>query len=163
MTIDLGPAGKAGIEARTWSDDSARYCYIAGSDHWRDWLHHVLPGARRREIAAARAIVDAIYSRDVVAFYVGGHSLGGAVAQIVSSILTALGAQVHCYSYGGKRAPRRYSFPDTKSYRHAGDIVPFLPPWRPKIDSIRIGTWKPFWLAHQPREYGTCRQLDRMK
>jgi hypothetical protein len=153
-TIDLGPGDRSHVQARWKDKDDKRYLYIDGSDHWIDWAHHFLPGAQRREIAAAYKLASILIKEPGAAeFVVGGHSLGGAIATAVTCILDAALLPVTGYAFGGKRPPKRYNA-DVTCYRHRGDLVPFLPPWRPRYAKvIEIGPRKPFWAAHEPREY----------
>lgn len=163
MKIDLPPVGPSGIEARTWAKNGTRYCYVAGSDHWRDWLHHVTPGAKRREIEAAATIAGRLYEPGVSRYVIGGHSLGGAVAEAVACNLRAISATVECYTFGGKRSP--LPFAGAVHYRNRGDIIPFLPPWRtPHSEDVLIGRWTLwFWKAHSPRTYDEVRRKHGLK
>lgn len=158
MTIDLGPVGPAGIEASSWDKDGKRYLWICGSDHWRDWLHHVWPGAKRREIAAAHAILTSVESPEVKRYVVGGHSLGGCVASILATLMRERGLQVDAVLCGPKRAPKGYV--TGEAVIHRGDVVPSLPPWRPAYKSAAyMGERKPFWIAHDPGNYRHIRRL----
>jgi hypothetical protein len=134
--------------------------WFNGSDHPRDWLHHILPGARRREIRAAQTISQRLapHVGGDTLFIIGGHSLGGCLAEIETFILCALGERAHCHIYAGKRAPRSHMVDDgAVAYRHRGDIVPSLPPWRParrrRMPTAVFGsrTWP--WKAHPPHQY----------
>ena len=144
--------GPEGIRVRVREVDNTLYVWVAGSEHPAHWWHHFLPGARRREIRAGIELADAI--RCAMPIVIGGHSVGGCIAEIAASMLRA-----PCYTYGGKRAPRRYRINATR-YRRRGDIVPFLPPWRPANRHILIGKWAPFWRSHLPKEYyATAREV----
>lgn len=149
MTIDLGPQGSAGIEA-TYRDG---VLYIEGSNHAWDWMHHILPGARRRELEAAAEIVDRLPEEPAI---IAGHSLGGAIAALVGRAYP----EARVFVYGGKRAPRG-ARRDVTAYRHRGDIVPFLPPWRARWrQSTTIGQWDTPWRAHEPRRYYRQMRVD---
>jgi len=163
MTIDLGPAGKSGVEARIYPRKTGYMIHVLGTDHWRDWLHHVTPFARRREWQAAEKIIAAlvelgIAKRDEGWSYtpgddvvISGHSWGGCIAAMVATILV-----IPCYIYGGKRSPRKglTRYYATRAYRHRGDIVPFLPPWRPRYtDEVVFGIWGWPWEAHGLSSY----------
>jgi len=150
--IDIGPAGKAGIEARVATSGTTVYLYIHGSDHRYDWLHHIRPGAARREIGWGRQLFDAIYVGNMHVYVIGGHSLGGAVAQVLATLLVMRGAAVELHTYGGKRPPNRYDMAGSH-YRHRGDVVPWLNILRPNQPRIRIGNWTWPWVAHGPRTY----------
>lgn len=163
--IDLGPTGPAGIEAKTWDEGLTRFLYIGGSDHWWDWLHHFLPGAKRREVAAARTLVDKVFDENTVQFIVGGHSLGGCIAQIVATHLQNQHKIVFCYTYGGKRPPVGHGYEYSENCRHRGDIVPYLPPWRyaNRRFEVTIGRWTWPWLAHSPKMYYEMMRYHRLR
>lgn len=149
MRIDLGPRGPAGIEAKYNGD----VLYIVGSDHWRDWAHHILPGARHREASAAIELHKYLGRHKLHPRIVAGHSLGGAVAMILAYLLRENYRTVSCYLFGPKRTPAKYHTV-AKVYRHAGDIVPFLPITRRKYQQVTvIGERMPFWKAHGPDTY----------
>jgi hypothetical protein len=161
--IDLWPKGPAGVEARWRRDGDTVYCFIGGSDHWIDWLHHVIPGAWKRELWAAQKIADIIADKnglhnksDGIKIVIGGHSLGGAIACIVAEFLLHEYWTIYeldLYTYGAKRL-RWKTTAKGEHYRHRGDIVPYLPPWMPKYQDVKpYGSWMPFWKAHGPRTY----------
>ena len=134
--------------------------YLEGSDDWREWLHHVMPGARRREIREAAAILAWLELSRTMIHTVAGHSMGACVATIIA----AMHGGLKLYVYGGKRAPRsHYREPDA-AYRHYRDIVPFLPPWRPGYRNIMVGCkcLSP-WEAHQPRNYYRDMEKDGIR
>jgi len=146
LNIDLGPTGKQGIEATVRKG----VCFINGTDHRWDWVHHFTPGARRRELRAAREII-ALLPDDV--HTVAGYSMGGAIAQIVATL-----KPLHCRVYASKRPPLGYIA--GVSYRQRGDWVPALPPWRPSNKSVMIGRWQPPWTAHNWANYRQQMQED---
>lgn len=150
--IDLFPSGKAGIEAKWRVEDGDVYCFIGGSDHWVDWLHHFLPGSEEREIICA-AWIETVIRGKGKAYFIGGHSVGGAIASVIGDMLRYEGCEVYTRSFGGKR-PIKGTEDVAINYRHRGDIVPFLPPWRPayKMQPV-IERWLPFWKAHGPSTY----------
>lgn len=158
--IDLGPEGRDGVEAQVRHINGRRVLYIYGSDHPNDWKHHVTPGARQREEIAAHKLalltegqVDAI----------AGHSMGGGIARMVAAIHRAANHRVALYVYGGKRAPRGYET-HGDFYRHRGDIVPWLPPWRPRYrNTMKIGRWTWPWIAHKPRSYAQQMKRDGVR
>lgn len=157
--IDLGPAGPAGIEAKAWTVDGVCYLYVPGSDSWADWRHHLRFWRQRelelpatREIRAAYSLAAEIRGM-ADEFVVGGHSLGGAIAEIVATYLHRFGRTVTCYTFGGKRPPGTHAHKATVRYVYRGDIVPALPPWRERQPTRAIGdlTWP--WTAHAPDSY----------
>ena len=133
--------GPKGVTVKVYDD----HLIIGGSNAWYHWLHHILPGARQREIDCAFEV--ALIARKHVIRDIRGISVGGCIAQIVASIL-----RCKCITYGSKRAPRVYAGAGTH-YRHRGDIVPFLPPWRPRMHCVLVGEWRPLWIAHKPSSY----------
>ncbi len=126
--------------------------YIGGSNHRLHWLHHILPGARRREIECGKEIAVKLASDEIGHFDIEGHSIGGCIAQIVKTELGAYGITATVRTYGTKRAPAGYETVGMH-YRHRGDFVPLLPPWRPPVACSVVGSWKPFWISHHPRTY----------
>lgn len=134
--------GPKGITVKIYDD----HLWIGGSNHWTHWLHHVLPGARRREIDCGVEIAD-LARREQISD-IRGLSVGGCIAQIAATLVEG----GICETYGTKRAPKDY-YPEAIHYRHRGDFVPFLPPWRPRVFTTVIGDWKPFWIAHHPNSY----------
>lgn len=163
--IDLWPKGLAGTDAKYRVENRVLYCFVHGSDHVLDWAHHFLPGAAKRERAGA----DVLYGRlmRMIAEFdrvvIGGHSIGAVVAIAVSDMLEKRKIPVLCYSFGGKR-PLDKPGDLVQCYRRAGDIVPFLPPWRPKYREIWVfGKWTPFFLAHNPTNYDELRRNVGLK
>jgi hypothetical protein len=164
LNIDLGPDGHAGVEARIYQRQHGYMIHVLGTDHWRDWLHHILPGARKREWQAADQIIAALVEMGIAKsdddgwsyipgddVVISGHSWGGCIAAMVATILVA-----PCYIYGGKRSPRKGLTRHyvAQAYRHRGDIVPLLPPWRPRYtDEIVFGKWMWPWEAHKLSNY----------
>lgn len=159
MLIDLGPAGPSGIEAK-YNDG---VLYIRGSDHMHDWLHHVIPGAKRREEQAAIELHNYIVRHELPVHTVAGHSLGGPIALKLSYLFRANYTTVRCFLYGPKRAPKSWHTPATV-YRHRGDIVPFLPPWRRRYQNTElIGNRLPLWKAHGPNTYWDRMEADGVR
>lgn len=134
--------GPRGIRVRI----RGSHVYVGGSDHWMHWLHHVLPGARRREIQAGHDVAVIAEVHGITAFW--GHSIGGCIAQIAASLTPDASVR----TYGTKRAPRGYTH-QGEHYRHRGDFVPWLPPWRPRVACEYVGDYLPIWVAHHPRTY----------
>ena len=151
--IDLWPSGKAGIEARWRVENGDLYCFIGGSDHWVDWIHHFLPGSKRRELMCGMRLARALRPKIKESVFIGGHSVGGVVASLVARMFEDEGEEVYAITFGGKR-PLEGTEDAVISYRHRGDIVPFFPPWRKRYKhEMRIGKWMPFWKAHGPATY----------
>ncbi len=146
--IDLWPDGPAGVEARYRVQGGVCYCFIRGSDHWADWLHHILPGAYGREVLAGILVAKKLMDIHCDQYVIGGHSLGGVIAIICAD---TLGKHVKLFTFGTKRDKIKVN--TGTHYRHRGDIVPFLPPWMPKIECEVFGEWMPFWKAHEPKQY----------
>ncbi len=152
IKIDLWPKGKAGIEAKYRIEGDTLYCFVLGSNHPMDWLHHIIPGAAKRELEAGRNIMRELH--DVIGvrrLVIGGHSLGAAVAVVVGSLMSYY-CPVEVCVFGGKRTAWAETVPYA-AYRHKGDIVPFFPPWRPKYENAVFGKWRPPWKAHGPQTY----------
>lgn len=156
--IDLWPIGPAGIEARWRADGGTLYCFIEGSNHWADWLHHVVWGASARETIAGLRIASDLYGlgckMSIGTYVIGGHSLGGSIASVVTLALRERGVGgVSCHVFGAKRRPRSGDG-RVKIYVRKGDIVPLLPPWRKAYKQQEFFgsiTWP--WVAHQPKQY----------
>lgn len=149
--IDLGPGDRSHIQARTRAVDGVRYAYADGSDHWIDWVHHVVPGAKAREEAAGWELAKRILAWGIPErFVVGGHSLGAAVMTVAATYLVNY-APTECMVYGGKRSPVVYE--NIQAFRHSGDYIPWLFVLRPAYKNQVFGKWLPPWQAHEPREY----------
>lgn len=142
MKIDMGRKGPLGPDVRIKNG----VLYIEGTNHWLEWVHHFIPGARRREIKWGEQVASLAVRENVR--IIAGHSVGGTIAMIAAHITNA-----KCYTYGAKRPPRGY-YASGKHYRIKADIVPFLPPWRPTFPTITLdyGTMGPI-KAHGPRSY----------
>jgi len=136
MKIDMGPIGPLGMDVTITNG----VLYLGGSNHWLEWAHHFLPGARRREIRWGQDVADLIALRTDI-HTIAAHSLGGTVlciAYIESIVRGRCGREVpKLYTYGAKRPPRGYRA-SGKHYRIKGDIVPSLPPWRPALDLVEL-------------------------
>lgn len=158
--IDLWPEGPAGIEAKYRIEDRVLYCYAHGSNHVLDWLHHVLPGEAERERRGAIELFKRLIRLkdrfDMATL--GGHSLGAPVAIACADMMEHREIPVVCYAFGGKRPLMPYDCL-VYAYRHSGDIVPALPPWRQPYRGMAVfGTWTFPWLAHKPERYEQFRQ-----
>lgn len=153
--IDLWPEGKAGIEARyKWVPGKTLHVYIPGTNHILDWIHHFMPGQVERENDAAWLLyrrLNPYITHEKVTIL--GHSLGAAVACALWNLMYKSDSiLVIC---GGKRywksLPRASILAFIHIFRHKGDIIPFLPPWRPaylKRDEKVFGKWTFPWKAH---------------
>jgi len=136
MKIDMGPVGPLGMDVTITN----RVLYLGGSNHWLEWVHHFLPGARWREIRWGQNVADLIENHPQRIHTIAGHSIGGTVACIAATITRQ--TCPHCLpiylcTYGAKRPPRGYRAPG-RHYRIKGDIVPSLPPWRPALDLVEL-------------------------
>ncbi len=141
--IDLWPSGKEGVEAR-WivSNEITKtlQVLIYGTDSIFDWILHFLPGwGKRAEIIYGVRLADKLEKIiksnpgnkgiEIKMVHIYGHSWGGAIAPIVEEILQKQFKDVYVYAFGlGEKKPAVVRF--FISYRHKGDIVPFLTPWR---------------------------------
>jgi len=151
--IDLFPSGHAGIEAKWLYEEGDLVCFVGGSDHWVDWLHHFLPGSAQREAVCGLLLAATLRPMIKEAVFIGGHSLGGSVASLVGQIFEDEGEEVYTFAFGGKR-PLKGCEKVAINYRHRGDFVPFLPFWRKRYrHEMKIGKWMPFWKAHGPSTY----------
>lgn len=153
--IDLGPDGREGIEAVWWDRDGFRFLWVNATDHPNDWKRHFQVGVAMFEIEGARRIVE-IVSQGILkgfegGFRVGGHSWGGALAETASVMLQDKGFRVSCESFGGKRAV--WPFQACVRWRHRGDFVPWLPPWRKGFRQKVFGRFEVFWKAHREDRY----------
>ena len=122
--------------------------------------HH--PVREKREMAAAESLASIIdkKTRELnttgILVVIGGHSLGGPVVLLAAEHLIRFSSyfQLSASVFGSKRPCVKPKVLYYDSYVAKGDIVPLLPPWRPKLKKATvIGKWKPFWLAHQPKNY----------
>jgi len=159
--FEIGPPGPAGVNGRIREDETTAYIYIDGSDHHADWWHHFLPFARRRERAAAREILRIMPRRSC--YVVGGHSVGGAIAADLAREIAAMGLAVSCYVFGPKRTSRDSVRHVTIAYCQRGDLVPALPPWRPRYRLSYIGHRMRLPEAHEPREYFVVMDLHGLR
>lgn len=167
---------KAGVEGR-WAKYSSDHVvfYIHGTNHKMDWARNLqifltkIKGkirVNRQDLREAQWVVEYITNHiDLSAIKkltIGGHSRGGAIAQIV--VLKLIDKYPHIDTNGvllaSKRTGNRHfvhliqNF--VTAYRHRGDIVPHIPFWpfyrNPK--TILFGKWTPlFWRAHQVKSY----------
>ncbi len=139
--------GPKGIVVKVYE----HHIWIGGSNHWLHWLHHIIPGAKRREIDCGIEIAN-LAIREAIGD-IRGLSIGGCIAQIAATVMLSKVMMIlpSVTTYGTKRAPRGYAFAGLH-YRHRGDPVPWLPPWRPSVQCIVIGKWEPIWIAHAYKE-----------
>jgi hypothetical protein len=153
MKIKIGRSDKRGVNG--WIKGNV--LYLEGSDHWWDWLHHVLPGVAWRERRWARQVTSMLQHPDTPMVHtVAGHSLGGTVACLAAGPLRGRGWSTAIYTYGAKRPPRggyRFAYGD-KHHAIKGDIVPHLPPWRKSLPLIELDYGHLSWReAHGPAIY----------
>ena len=147
IDIDIWPKGRSGFDARYRIDCDDLYCYCKGTDHLIDWLHRFAPWAGRRERQGAEMILKRLLPHiPGKAVKIAGFSLGGAVGVELALLIAG---EVRLTIAGSKRPRWRDKLKklDYIAYKHRGHIVPWLPPWRPRIKRmVKIGRWTPlFW------------------
>lgn len=160
--IDLGPKGKAGVNGdwRTIGNNTVMV-YLHGSDHWYDWMIHLLPWSGYLERKAARQIFEKIETENAQVFVVGGHSAGAAAGAPLANLLDDAGRSVYFRGYGPKRPSRQVnSGVDSVFVRNRKDIVPFLNVFRPRIDMVTQEFDGSFTEAHEPRNYYQAMEED---
>lgn len=176
--------GKAGLEARYMIDKRGHLrVAITGSDHWFDWVanfwfmfkkrlsrKNFFNGSMHRiwalfAEALFRELSESVDFKEINKVYIRGHSMGGAVAEILSLFMVSrYDNLVTVDTWGG---PSPWSWFGARTYRSIieqkginltrfvcrGDIVPLLPGWllgyngnRGRLVRIRRFTW--FWKAH---------------
>jgi len=138
-----------------------RYVYFFGSDHPLDWIHHVVPFDRLREWLMARRVAKHLLTLDeqTMHYIIGGHSLGGAIAAMVTYRLRKWGYLAMGYGFGAKRVGYPWHDALNVVYVHEGDIVPKLPPWRKRYAREEVyGERETAWAAHQPSAYHDVEQ-----
>lgn len=151
MKIDMGRKGPLGMDLTIKNG----VCYIEGTNHWLEWVHHFLPGARRREIAWGVDVANVCHGVQQMIHTMAGHSIGGTVAIIAAQNMAGYyTGSLRVLTYGAKRPPRPFDGKGGKHYRIKGDIVPLLPPWRPRLNCavLDYGKLSPR-EAHGPRSY----------
>ena len=82
---------------------------------------------------------------------VAGFSRGGGLAQVVTLALNESRVQpvVVCRLWAPKRAlSEARDLPITHCSAYYGDIVPFLPPWYGRVETMWIGPFDWIWRAH---------------
>jgi hypothetical protein len=157
MKVDIGWPGKLGCDLRITNG----VMYIYGTDHWLEWIHHFVPGARWRERKWARQVLEA-YSKSDGVHTISGHSVGGAVACIVVDMLRGCGSEIRLITYGAKRPPFRCTY--GTHYAIKGDIVPHLPPWRRALKCTVLDYGKMGFIeAHGPRSYYKQMHIDGVR
>lgn len=164
--INLGPRGKAGVNGRFAVAGGTVYVYLHGSDHWWDWVIHILPWNSWLEWNAAWKLLE-LLSDAVVQdkqFIVGAHSAGFPVAAKFGELLIQSGGTLvgKVHGYGGK-VPGNVDVP-MENNRNAWDLVPFLPPWRTRpVTILWASGHKNPWDAHQPRAYYHLAEKDGLR
>jgi pimeloyl-ACP methyl ester carboxylesterase len=143
------------------------YLWLYGTDSDREWRFH-LRGCRvktaigwaninyyREAMLVYAWILDNI---DVDCIQIGGHSYGGALAQIVASMCryNKRAVNVDCITFGTVRAGRLANSADNEHWIHRGDLAPLWPLWpfySLKGKRIRFGKPGLPWIVHQPDHY----------
>ena len=166
------------VEWKTKRDDSGTlYVWVHGSNDLRDWIYNLLTGRRwidnvsrvsrwdRHEaIQVLRAIRKDVHNSRTARIKVGGHSRGGAIAQIVAYELqdtVPLSLEV----FGSKRVGN-WPFVGwleeildrgkCVAWRNRGDWVTYLPPWYKQLDqTILVSEYRNKIL--QAHSYDTAR------
>jgi predicted lipase len=149
--------------------------YIHGSNHPTDWKNNFR--LRRFNLGNNIRVIrhDFLESQWVMEYFetiitknlkyitIGGHSRGGAVAQILSYLIQKRHEDItlRCILFSSKRTGNlnfvRSISEYTSHYKNRGDFVPALPPFPPFYSNVktqRIGEFTlRFWDAHEPRSY----------
>jgi hypothetical protein len=152
----------AGI-AKVLDTPDTLYVFCTGSIGRGDWIrnmrtrrvdyggHRVNEADFSEAVAVLLEIEGKIGTREIV---IGGFSRGGAVAAILHLLLAeeyGTGAQLKLW------APKRSGLP-VIGRAHRGDMVPYLPPWYPRIDLLTEDepiTWP--WAAHKKSAHDAAR------
>jgi hypothetical protein len=156
-----GPDGLYCIE------NSTCYVWLYGTNHDREWAFHI-KGCRvktaigwaninyyREAMLVFAWILDNI---DAYQIQIGGHSYGGALAQIVAAMLRQSRRfdDIDCITFGTVRAGRIAHDQGNEHWIHRGDLAPWWPLWpfySLKGDRIMFGKTGLPWIVHQPGYY----------
>jgi hypothetical protein len=163
---------------------NGRYClvgdmmraYLFGTDHPDEWRLHYPDRGRR--IKTDIGWINAGYLDHAMQVYywlrhtypgvrsvwIGGHSFGGAIAQILAAMMHGHGKDVRVTTFGTIRAGRikRHKLPDCTHYIHRWDLAYLWPLWpfySLHGDRVRFGRWGWPWVVHQPDHYQAYKRL----
>lgn len=157
--------GKYGAEAKyALKAGGVLVLNLYGSNHWRDWLDDITflrMKTVRNKLKCHRAwyyyafrmyrfiLHELMPENGIFSLEIVGHSMGGAVGAILQQMFTYKFIATKCTTYGSPR-PFNCKVDTPKAYINSGDLVPFLPPWRPKCGTIYKSNKFifPFWKAH---------------
>ncbi len=94
--------------------------------------------------------------------YLTGHSLGGAIAQIIGLWLNNDGYNVQIYTFGSPKVSTTYFGSEPPHYRVAlrNDPVPFVPPWPFLHSGISIDPVTLDWEEGGERNRGSFTKID---
>jgi pimeloyl-ACP methyl ester carboxylesterase len=142
------------------------YLWLYGTNHEREWPFH-FSGCR---VKTAIGWANINYYREAMLVYawildnidvrniqIGGHSYGGALAQIVAAMCEYnRNFNVDCITFGTVRAGRLEMPESSENWIHRGDVVPWWPLWplySLKGKRIVFGEIGLTWVVHQPGYY----------
>jgi hypothetical protein len=159
-----GPNGKFALHG------DAMHIYLYGTDCPDEWRMHYPDRGKR--VSTHVGMINEGYLNHAMqvftwvrkehptvhTFLIGGHSFGGALAQILSAFLTFSGYDVIVSTFGTIRAGRikQRLLERCTHYIHNGDVAYFWPLW-PFYSlpgkRIHFGRWGLPWVVHQPNFY----------
>lgn len=162
-----GPNGKYRI-----IDETIMFVYLYGTDHPSEWrMHYPDRGKRIRTNVGMvnqgyyEHAIDVYYwiqenHPRVNRFYIGGHSFGGAIAQILGAHLSHYGHTALVTTFGTIRAGRirKRFLAGCVNYIHWFDVAYLWPLWpfySLHGNRIRFGRFGWPWDVHQPPYYRT--------
>lgn len=158
----------AGI-AKTLSTHDTLYVFCTGSIGRGDWIRNIrtrrvdYAGHKLNEqdfIEAVEVLMKIEGEIDDRAVVIGGFSRGGAVGAILHLMLAeehGIGAQLKLW------APKRSGIP-VIGRAHRGDVVPYLPPWYPRIDLLTDDeplSWS--WVAHKKSAHDAAKWRHKVE
>lgn len=133
-------SSRVGANGHTHRVGDALYIFLAGSDHWLDWLRNFDPRTirvcslrlQRSWAQMAVGVRSQLDLAGVERVIVECFSMGGAVAQIVGWMLQA-DYRVEVITHAAPAAGNRALYKDinevTTRYVAPWDVVTWLPPW----------------------------------
>ena len=139
--------------------------WIDGSNDYADWRRNLQfrsrdlgRGRRTNRVDHKEAVKLLRLERDAIRRHqhvlIIAHSRGAAIGQNLARELAVRGFEVDLVAYGYKRTgngafvAELEAIATVRAFRHRGDIVPLLPPWRAGLRHELIGAWKPPCTAH---------------